>query len=124
MRGIHEMEELKRVQDLRVDEFSRRRLIENQDTVNELTARIQELQHEVNCMNDPRDFQDVESLRSGQLSHVPSQPALCPSPRGDLGVCAKAATQASDLIFGIRMVYRETFSLVYLHLLRHLMQEC
>ena len=40
--SLHEMEELKRVQELRVDESSRRRLIENQDT-NELSARIQEL---------------------------------------------------------------------------------
>ena len=45
------MEEWKRVQELRVDEFSRRKLIENQDTINELTVRIQELQNEVNCMN-------------------------------------------------------------------------
>ena len=55
--------------------FSRRRLIENQDTIHELTARIQELQNEVNCMNDSRDFEDVESVRSG-LSHVLSQPAF------------------------------------------------
>ena len=52
MKSLHEMEELKRVQELRIDEFSRRRLIEIQDTINELTARIQELQNEVNCMND------------------------------------------------------------------------
>ena len=52
IKSLHEMEELKRVQELRVDESSRRRLIENQDTINELTARIQELQNEVNCMND------------------------------------------------------------------------
>ena len=38
------------------DENSRRRLIENQDTINELTDRIQELQNEVNCMSDSRDF--------------------------------------------------------------------
>ena len=38
------MEESKRFQGSRVDESSRRRLIENQDTINELTARIQELQ--------------------------------------------------------------------------------
>ena len=50
------MEELKRVEELGIDEFSRR-LIENQDTINALTARIQELQNEVNCMNDSRDFQ-------------------------------------------------------------------
>ena len=43
----------------------------------ELRARIQELQNEVNCMNDSRDFKDAESVRSGP-SHVPSQPALLP----------------------------------------------
>ena len=77
IKSLYEMEELKRVQESRVDEYSRRRLIENQDTINELTARIQELQNEVNCLNDSRDFKDAESVRSG-LSHVPSQPALLP----------------------------------------------
>ena len=48
IKSLHEMEELKRVQQLRIDEFSRRRLIENQDTIDEVTARIQELQNEVN----------------------------------------------------------------------------
>ena len=56
IKSYHEMEELKRVQELRVDESSRRRLIENQDTINELTARIQELQNEVHWMSDSRDF--------------------------------------------------------------------
>ena len=86
IKSFHEMEELKRVQELQIDEFSKRRLIENQDTINEFTARIQELQNEVNCMNDSRDFQEAESVRSG-LSHVPSQPALllpCRDPGGML----------------------------------------
>ena len=65
MKSLHEMEELKRVQELRIDEFSRRRLIENQGTIYELTARIQELHNEVNCMNGSRDFKDAESVRSG-----------------------------------------------------------
>ena len=82
------MEELKRVQGLRVDESSRRRLIENQDTVNELTARIQELQNEVNCLNDSRVFEDAESVRSGQ-SHVPSQPALLPPYRDPRGLLSR-----------------------------------
>ena len=56
MKSLHEMEDLKRVQGSRFDEFSRRRLIENQDTINGLTARIQDLQNEVNCVNDSRDF--------------------------------------------------------------------
>ena len=77
VKSLNEMEELKRVQESRVDEFSRRRLIEDQDTVNELTARIQELQNQVNCMNDSRGFQDAESVRSGQ-SHVASQPVFFP----------------------------------------------
>ena len=54
---------------------SRRKLFEDRDTLNALTARIQELQNEVNCMNDSRDFEDAESVRSGQ-SHVTSQPAF------------------------------------------------
>ena len=55
-KSLNEMEELKRFQGSRFDEFSRRRLIENQDTINELTARIQEQQNEVNCMNDSKRF--------------------------------------------------------------------
>ena len=45
MKSLIEMEQLKRFQGSRFDEFSRRRLIENQDTVSEFTARIQELQN-------------------------------------------------------------------------------
>ena len=43
----------------------------------ELTAKIQELQNEVDCMNGSRDFQDAEAVRSGQ-SHVASQPVSFP----------------------------------------------
>ena len=43
----------------------------------ELTGRVQELQNEVNCMNDSKDFQDAESVRSGN-SHVTNQPKLFP----------------------------------------------
>ena len=77
MKSLNEMEELKRFQGSTFDEFSRRRLIENQDTILELTAKIQELQNDVNCLKDSRDFKDAESVRSG-LSHVPSQLALLP----------------------------------------------
>ena len=43
----------------------------------ELSGRLQELQNEVNCMNDSKDFQDAESVRSGN-SHATSQPVLFP----------------------------------------------
>ena len=90
LREAHEksLNELKRVQESRVDEFSRRRLIENQDTINELTARIQDLQNEVHCMNDWRDFKDAESVRRG-LSHVPSQPAFFPPYRDPVGMLSR-----------------------------------
>ena len=32
-------------------------------------------------MNDSKEFQDIESICSGNLSHVPSQPAVVSSPR-------------------------------------------
>ena len=75
MKSLNEMEEVKRFQGSTFDEFSRKRLIEDRDTILELTAKIQELLSEVNCMSDSRDFKDAESVRSG-LSHVPSQLAF------------------------------------------------
>ena len=56
MKSLHEREELKRFQGLRCDEFSRKRLIEDRDTILELTAKIQELQNDVKCMNDSREI--------------------------------------------------------------------
>ena len=43
----------------------------------ELTGKIQDLQNEINCMNDSKDFQDAESIRSGN-SHVTSRPVSFP----------------------------------------------
>ena len=72
------MEELKRTQEFQVDEFSKGKLIENQNTINELMAKDQELQSEIKCMKDSRECKDAESVRSGQLSHVPREPELFP----------------------------------------------
>ena len=55
----------------------RRKLIEDQKTILELSDRTQELQNEVYCMNDSIDFQDAESVRSGN-SHVTSRPVSFP----------------------------------------------
>ena len=43
----------------------------------ELSGRLQELQNEVNCMNDSKDFMDAESICSGN-PHVTSPPGLFP----------------------------------------------
>ena len=76
-KSLNEMEELKKFQGSTFDTITRRRLVEDQDTILELTGKIQELQNEINCMNDSRDFQDAESVRSGH-SHVTSQPVSFP----------------------------------------------
>ena len=57
-------------------------------------ARIQELQNEVNCMNDPRDFKDAESERSGQ-SHVTCQPPLFPPFRDPGGMLSRSVGMPS-----------------------------
>ena len=72
-------------------------------------------------MNDSRDFEDAESVRSG-LSHVPSQPALFP-PYRDPGGRGGQAAVISRQIFGIRMVYRETFLQIQRRLLQHLIRK-
>ena len=54
------------------DEFTRQKFIEDQKIIMELSGRLQELQNEVNCMNDSRDFQDAESVRSGIFTRYQS----------------------------------------------------
>ena len=71
------MEELKKFQSSTFDTLERRRLVEDRGTILELAGKIQELQNEMNCMNNSRDFQDAESVRSGN-SHVTSQPVSFP----------------------------------------------
>ena len=54
-KSLNEMEELKRYQGSTFDTNSRRKLVEDRDTILELTGKIQELQNELNCMNDSRE---------------------------------------------------------------------
>ena len=58
------MEELRKFQSSTFDTIARRRSVEDQDTILELTSKIQELQNEINCMSDLKEFQDAESIRS------------------------------------------------------------
>ena len=74
------MEELRKFQSSTFDTIARRKLIEDQDTILELSGRVLELQNEVSCMNDSKDFQDAESIRSGH-SHVTSRPVSFPPHR-------------------------------------------
>ena len=58
--SLTEMEELRKFQSSAFDTIARRKLIEDQNTILELTGRVQELQNEVSCMYDSKDFQDAE----------------------------------------------------------------
>ena len=106
------MEELRKFQSSTFDTLARQKLIENQNTLMELSGRLQELQNEVNCMNDSKDFQDAESARSGN-SHVTSQPMLSPKHLVFEGLLrppfVSPRRKEGPQIFGIHLVYRETF---------------
>ena len=77
-RSLNEMEELKKFQCSTFDTIARRRFVEDRVTILELSGRVQELQNEVSCMNDSKDFPDAESIRSGN-SHVTSRPVSFPT---------------------------------------------
>ena len=73
--SLTEMKELRKFQSSTFDTLTRQKFIEDQNTMMELSGRLKELQNEVNCMNDSKEFQDAESVRSGN-SHVTSQPGV------------------------------------------------
>ena len=111
--SLTEMEELRKLQISAFDTIARRKLIEDQNTFLELFGRIQELQSEINCMNDSKDFQDAESVRSGH-SHVTSRPVpfpLHPIPEGMLrhSFVSPSRKEGPPSIWDTHMVYRETF---------------
>ena len=81
IRSMHEMGEIQKAQELRVDEVSVQKLRENHETILQLTSQLQQMQEQMNSMNDSRDFQDVESNLGGRLCHVSSQSTMIPSSR-------------------------------------------
>ena len=72
------MGEMKRAQELRVDEVSVQKLRENFEAIQMLTSQTHDMQGQMNSVNDSREFQEVESNHSGRLSYVPRQPATLP----------------------------------------------
>ena len=55
-------EELKKYQSSTFDTIRRRRLVEERNTILELTGKIQEFKNEINCMNDSIYFQDFRGM--------------------------------------------------------------
>ena len=52
IRNIHEIGEMKRAQELRVEEFSVQKLRESHETIQRLTSHMQDMQEQMNSMND------------------------------------------------------------------------
>ena len=65
VKSLTDMEELRKFQSSTFETTARRKLIEDQNTILELSSRVQELQNEVNCMNETKNFKDAESVHSG-----------------------------------------------------------
>ena len=77
-RSLTEMEELRKFQSSTFDTIARQKFVEDQNTFLKLSGRIQELQNEIICMSDSKDFQVAESIRTGN-SHVTSRPVSFPT---------------------------------------------
>ena len=120
------MEELRKFQSSAFDTMARRKFVEDQFSILELSGRVQELQNEVNCMNDSKDFEDVESIRSGN-SHVTSRPVSFPPHPIPEGMLRHSFVTPSRRVgrqaFGTHMVYRETFLQIQMRHHEHLVHK-
>ena len=126
-KSLNEMEELKRFQGSTFDTIARRKLVEDRDTFLELTGKIQELQNEINCMNDSRDFQDAESVRQWTIPRFQSTSVFPTSSRSLWNAKpffrnAEPQRWAAKHL-GHTMVYRETFLQIQQRLLQHFIRK-
>ena len=78
---MHELDKMKRAQAQQVDEMMIQKLRENHETIQQLTSQLQQMQEQMNSMNSSGEFQDIESMCSGRLSHVSIQLEIIPSSR-------------------------------------------
>ena len=66
--SLTDMEELRKFKSSTFDTFARRKLMEDQNTVMELSGRVQELQNEVNSVNDSKAQKQDRFLRGRQIA--------------------------------------------------------
>ena len=108
--NLVEMKEWQKFQSSTFDTLTRQKFIEDQNTIMEVSGRLQEVQNEV-CMNDSKDFQDAESVRTG-ISHVVNQDyslnILFLKDCWGLHSHRRTAKKGCQTI-GIHLVFRETF---------------
>ena len=71
IRNVHEMGEIKRDQEQRIDEVSVQKLGENHETIQKLTSQLQEMQDQMNSMNDPGNFEKWNRITVGDCLTFP-----------------------------------------------------
>ena len=86
IRNFHEMGDMKRAQELRVDEFPVQKLRESHETKHRLTSQLQEMQKQMNSTKDSGDFQSgIESqweiVSISQSTSSDSKFSFCAEPR-------------------------------------------
>ena len=88
------------VRELRKSQCKKFRKI--QETIQQLTSQLQEMQEQTNSMSHSGDFQDVESNYSGRFSLVSSHLVMIPSPRSMLSLLLDAWNQSGlqENVFG------------------------
>ena len=105
-KSLNEMEELKRFQGSTFDTISRRKLIEDRDTILELTGKIQELQNEIHGINLFERFSrcwiSTQWTTPRSQSHLIQFLVECSAV---LQECR--AAKMGRQVFGTHMVYRE-----------------
>ena len=108
IRNIHELGEMKRAQEPRVDEFSEQKLRESHETKQRLTSQVQELQERMNHLSDSEESHELVEL-VGNFHTFPV---------GQQGfqVCdlCWAATNAGNLKHGIHLDQRKTFLQIHI----------
>ena len=80
LRGFHELGASRRDVELRIDEFSKRKIWKIKILLKNILENFKNYKKGIDGKKDSKDLKDAGSVRSGPLSHVPSAPALFPLP--------------------------------------------
>ena len=71
IRSMHEMGEMKRAQELRIDQISVQKLKENHEAIQKLTSQLQEMQEQMNSMSDSENFKKWNQITVGDCLTSP-----------------------------------------------------
>ena len=117
--SLTQMEELRKFQSSTFDTLARRKLIEDQNTFLELSGIVQELQNELNCMDDFKDFFRMLKQFAVETPTLPVDQCHSHLIRYLEECCDslsyRRAVEKGRQAFGTHMVYLETFLSIHLH---------